>query len=320
MADLTEQGGERYARMAALAYRQTLAGCGLAADANGKPLLFPKENTSNGCIATVDVIYPAAPQFLLMGPTYAKALVVPAMVYSAVAALEVPVRPARHRRLPAGQRPGLRRRREPRQRGRQDARRGERQPDPALRRDRQDGRQRRLRLARWWPQLTRWEAYLEKYGLDPENQLCTDDFMGHLAHNANLSVKAILAIAAYGDLCRMRGDAAAADKFLALARADARHWVEAAADGDHSPDRLRQAEHLEPEVQPRLGQAPRPERLPARGRPPRGRLLQEGDAALRRPARLPHQAHQDRLVGLERHDGRRPRPTSRRSSPRSTTT
>ena len=74
---------------------------------------------------------------------------------------------------------------------------------------------------------------MEQYGLDPEKQLCTDDFMGHLAHNANLSVKAILGLAAYGDLCRMRGDTANAQKYLNLARTDAQHWMQVAAEGDH---------------------------------------------------------------------------------------
>ena len=72
MADLSHCGGQKYAQMAALAFRQTLAGCGLAADSNQQPLFFAKENSSNGCVATVDVIYPAAPQFLLMGPAYAR--------------------------------------------------------------------------------------------------------------------------------------------------------------------------------------------------------------------------------------------------------
>jgi hypothetical protein len=57
--------------------------------------------------------------------------------------------------------------------------------------------------------------------------------MGHLAHNANLSVKAILGLAAYGDLCRMRGDNQAARKYFDLAKTDAEHWMKVAAEGDH---------------------------------------------------------------------------------------
>jgi hypothetical protein len=64
--DLTRAGGVRYARMCALAYRQCLAACGLAADGNNQPLFFTKENTSNGDIATVDVFFPMDPVWILL--------------------------------------------------------------------------------------------------------------------------------------------------------------------------------------------------------------------------------------------------------------
>ena len=232
MADLTKAGGARYAQISALAYRQALAGCGLAADANKQPLIFTKENTSNGCIATVDVIYPAAPQFLLMGPTYAKALVAPALVYSASPQWKFRFAPhdlgtypqAKGQDYGGGEDPGHE---------------GDKMPveesaNMILLCDaiaKMDGNA--DFASHWWPQLSQWVEYLVKHGIDPENQLCTDDFMGHLARNANLSVKAILGIAAYGDLCRRRGDDAAAEKYRKIAKDGAEFWMKTAADGNH---------------------------------------------------------------------------------------
>ncbi len=224
MADLTRQGGPRYAQIAALAYRQCLAGTGIAADANREPLLFTKENTSNGDIATVNVIFPMEPIFLLLSPTLAKASLVPVLNYAASSRWKFPNAPHDLGTYPVVM-------------GRDDGGEGmpvEESGNMILLCDaiaKAEGNA--DFVAPWWPQLTQWAQYLEKYGLDPENQLCTDDFMGHLAHNANLSVKAILALAAYGDLCRMRKDAENAEKYSRLARTDAEHWVHAAAEGDH---------------------------------------------------------------------------------------
>ena len=225
MADLTAAGGPRYAQIAALAYRQCLAGTGLAADANGQPLLFTKENTSNGDIATVDVIFPMEPIFIFLSPTLAKASLAPVLNYAASNHWKWPCAPHDLGTYPVCM-------------GRDDG--GEAMPveesgnmlilcDAIAKADGNADF-----VAPWWPQLTSWAKFLEKYGLDPENQLCTDDFMGHLAHNANLSVKAIVALAAYGDLCRMRGDEKTASRYMKLAKADAAHWLKAAADGDHS--------------------------------------------------------------------------------------
>ena len=86
---------------------------------------------------------------------------------------------------------------------------------------------------RYWPQLTQWAEYLKAKGFDPENQLCTDDFAGRLAHNVNLSLKAILGIAAYAQLCQQNNWVEAAAEYRAHAEQMAQAWLQMADDGDH---------------------------------------------------------------------------------------
>lgn len=79
--------------------------------------------------------------------------------------------------------------------------------------------------------LRTWADYLVRVGYDPEDQLCTDDFAGHLAHNCNLSVKAILGIAAFAYLLRMLNGND--EGYFEKAKEMAAQWENAAYEGDH---------------------------------------------------------------------------------------
>ena len=75
--------------------------------------------------------------------------------------------------------------------------------------------------------------YILRFGQDPENQLCTDDFAGHWAHNANLSVKAIMGIVGYSEMAKMLGFNNVADEYATIAKKMAVKWEEMANEGDH---------------------------------------------------------------------------------------
>ncbi len=230
MADLRQTGGEQYARLAALAYRQAFAAHKLVADADGTPLYFPKENFSNGCIGTVDVFYPSAPIFLLFNPELLKAQMRPLLDYARMGRWKFPFAPHDLGTYPHanGQVYG-------------GGELNETNQMPVE----ESGNMLILALAlakaegnakfaeQYWPILERWAEYLKEKGLDPENQLSTDDFAGHLAHNANLSIKAIEALGSFSQLAAMTGHQAESASFRKTAEEFARKWIDLAKDGDH---------------------------------------------------------------------------------------
>jgi hypothetical protein len=230
LSDLRAAGGEEYARVAALAFRQTVAAHKLAADWDGTPLFFSKENFSNGSIDTVDVTYPSAPFFLLFNPQLLKAQLKPVLDYAGSARWKFPFAPHDLGTYPLanGQTYGGGERTEENQMPVEEsgnmillvAALAKAEGDTKF-------------AAGYWPLLSKWAAYLREKGMDPENQLSTDDFAGHLAHNTNLSLKAILALGAYAGLADALGKKTEAADYRREAKGMAERWVRGADDGDH---------------------------------------------------------------------------------------
>lgn len=228
--ELEAAGGPKFARLAVLAYRQAVAANKLAADFDGTPLMFPKENFSNGCIATVDVIYPAAPLFLYLNPKLLEAQLVPVLEYARSARWKHPFAPHDLGTYPLanGQVYGGGERTEENQMPVEEC------GNMLLLVAALTQRTGSAELAdRYLKPLSAWARYLEEHGLDPANQLCTDDFAGHLAHNANLSLKAIAALGAWSQVQQKLGFTDDAARTRRTAERMAAEWQSMADDGDH---------------------------------------------------------------------------------------
>jgi hypothetical protein len=229
-SDLTGAGGKDYAWLATLAYRQTFAAHGFAVDVDDTPMLFPKENFSNGCIATVDVLYPSSPFFLFFNPTLLEAQLKPVLEYSALPRWKFPFAPHDLGTYPLanGQVYGGGELTEENQMPVEES------ANMLIMMDALGRAQGNQHLAeQYWPQLTKWANFLLTDGLDPANQLSTDDFAGHLAHNANLSIKAIEGIDAYAQMATKLGKMDIAGKYTSSAKQMAAQWATMALDGDH---------------------------------------------------------------------------------------
>lgn len=258
----TEKGSQKYAEMLLLSLRQVMAAHKLVVDNKGNNLYISKECFSNGCAATVDVTYPSAPLFLLYNPELLKGMLRPVMEYAAseewtfdfaphdlgrypllngqaYAASRIPIddkgpiKVWRYTRL--GDLPyGVNYSKEvhffyPRQMPVEEC---GNMIILFAELCRLDGNTDFINP--YLDTIAQWCKYLVDFGEDPDNQLCTDDFAGHLAHNVNLSIKAIMGIAGYSKILTMLGKDAEAADYMAIARKYAASLLERAANPDGS--------------------------------------------------------------------------------------
>lgn len=221
--DAFAAGNAKYAEILSGSYRHVIAAHKLFQDKDGNLLFFSKENNSNGCVNTVDLTYPEAPLFLVYNPELQKAMMTSIFDYSLLgrwtkpfAAHDLGQYPKANGQVYGGDMP---------------LEEAGNMITLAATIAKLEGNTHYV--DKYWDLLKTWTDYLVDNGQDPANQLCTDDFAGHWAHNANLSIKAIMGVAGFAEMARIKGDAATADKYMAKARAMATQWEQTAREGNH---------------------------------------------------------------------------------------
>ena len=226
---------DKYADIVALNYRQAIAGHKLTWH-DGEMQFSSKENFSNGCIATVDVTYPSIPLFLLYAPELVEGMMNPIfkMIDKGLWHYEFAPHDAGQYPLANGQVYGFKSGYRTTHTNALEAQMPVEECGnmilcvAAVCFKKND----MAYFVKHADVLKQWADYLVKIGYNPDNQLCTDDFAGHLAHNVNLSAKGICALGAYAKLLQKLGQSEQAAYYGAKAKEFAAIWEQEAKDED----------------------------------------------------------------------------------------
>lgn len=228
--DAVKAGGEKYAELLSLAYRQVIAAHKLVLDENGDILYISKECNSNGCAATVDVSYPSIPMFLIYNPELIKGMLRPVYRFAEsdmwnfdFAPHDVGQYPLLNGQVYANNQEDILKWQMPVE---ECGNMLIMEANIALATNSADFANEHIEL------LEKWCKYLIEYGADPGHQLCTDDFAGHLAHNCNLSLKAVMGLQGMSIIMNMLGNNEKAAYYRCEAEKMAQNWLNTAVNED----------------------------------------------------------------------------------------
>ena len=249
-------GGDEYSFLCAMSYRHAIAAHKLITDEDKNLIFLSKENDSNGCIGTVDVSYPSVPLFMLYNTEYVKGMLRPIFRFADCDVWTYDFAPHDVGRYPYawGQVYGRSDEENKRFRsenqfvyppyymypsgsnvyGLRDQMPVEECGNMLIMTAMVCRMEQNVSFALpYMETLKKWREYLIRYGADPGEQLCTDDFAGHLSHNTNLSVKAIMGIEGYAQIAALAGEKDEAKKYHKIAVDMASDWEKRAKADDH---------------------------------------------------------------------------------------